>query len=46
MKQEADVAWSRKIKTIQLVSMAAVHELDDVSSNKDSSQRSQKTGST
>jgi hypothetical protein len=40
MKQEAGLAWSRKRKTIQSVNMAAVHELDDVSSNKDSSQRS------
>jgi hypothetical protein len=40
MKQEAGVAWSRKRKTIQSVNVAAVHELDDVSSDKDSSQRS------
>jgi hypothetical protein len=46
MKQEAGVAQSRKRKTIQLVSMDAVHELDDVSSNEDSSQRSRQTGST
>jgi hypothetical protein len=46
MKQEAGVAWSRKRKTIQSVNVAAVHELDDVSSDKDSSQRSQQTGST
>jgi hypothetical protein len=45
MKQEAGVAWSRKRKTIQLVNVAAVHELDDVSNN-DSSQRSRQTGST
>jgi hypothetical protein len=45
MKQEAGVAWSRKRKTIQLVNVAAVHELDDVSSNKDSSQWSQQTRS-
>jgi hypothetical protein len=38
MKQEAGMAQSRKRKTIQLVSMDAVHELDDVSSNEDSSQ--------
>jgi hypothetical protein len=38
MKQEAGVAWSRKRKTIQSVNMAAVHELDNVSSDKDSSQ--------
>jgi hypothetical protein len=41
MKQEAGVAgvaWSRKRKTIQSVNVAAVHELDDVSSNEDSSQ--------
>jgi hypothetical protein len=39
-KQEAGVAgvaWSRKRKTIQSVNVAAVHELDDVSSNEDSS---------
>jgi hypothetical protein len=40
MKQEASVAWSRKRKTIQLVNVAAVHEIDDVSSDEDSSQRS------
>jgi hypothetical protein len=45
MKQEAGVAWSRKRKTIQSVNVAAVHELDDVSSDDDSSQRSQQTGS-
>jgi hypothetical protein len=45
MKQEAGVAGSRKRKTIQLVNMAAVHELDDVSSDGDSSQRSRQTGS-
>jgi hypothetical protein len=33
MKQEADMAWSRKRKTIQLVNVAAVHELDDMSSD-------------
>jgi hypothetical protein len=38
IKQEAGVAWSRKKKTIQSVNMAAVHEIDDVSSDKDSSQ--------
>jgi hypothetical protein len=38
MKQEAGMAQSRKRKTIQLVNVAAVHELDDVSSNEDSSQ--------
>jgi hypothetical protein len=38
MKQEAGMAWSRKRKTIQLVNVAAVHELDDMSSNEDSSQ--------
>jgi hypothetical protein len=43
MKQEAGMAWSRKRKTIQLVNVAAVHELDDVSSDEDSSQRSQQT---
>jgi hypothetical protein len=46
MKQEAGVAWCRKRKTIQLVNVAAVHELDDMSSNDDSSQQSQQTGST
>jgi hypothetical protein len=46
MKQEAGVAWSRKRKAIQLVNVAAVHELDDVSSDDNSSQRSQQTGST
>jgi hypothetical protein len=45
MKQEAGVAWSRKRKTIQLVDVAAVHELDNVSSNKDSSQWSRHAGS-
>jgi hypothetical protein len=38
MKQEAGVAWSRKRKTIQSVNVAAVHELDNVSSDDDSSQ--------
>jgi hypothetical protein len=46
MKQEAGMARSRKRKTIQSVNVAAVHELDDVSSNEDSSQRSRQTGST
>jgi hypothetical protein len=46
MKQEAGVAWSRKRKTIQSVNVAAVHQLDDVSSDQDSSQQSQQTGST
>jgi hypothetical protein len=46
MKQEAGVAWSRKQKTIQSVNVAAVHELDDISSDEDSSQRSRQTGST
>jgi hypothetical protein len=45
MKQEAGVAWSRKRKTIQSVNVAAVHELDDVSSDDNSSQRSWQTGS-
>jgi hypothetical protein len=40
MKQGAGMAQSRKRKTIQLVNMAAVHELDDVSNNEDSSQQS------
>jgi hypothetical protein len=40
MKQEAGMARSRKRKSIQSVNVAAVHELDDVSSNDDSSQRS------
>jgi hypothetical protein len=44
MKQEAGMAWSRKRKTIQSVNMAAVHELDNVSSDEDSSQRSRQTG--
>jgi hypothetical protein len=35
MKQEAGVAWSRKKCTIQLVNVAAVHELDDMSSDED-----------
>jgi hypothetical protein len=38
MKQKAGMAWSRKRKTIQSVNMAAVHELDNVSSDEDSSQ--------
>jgi hypothetical protein len=46
MKQEAGVARSRKRKTIQSVNVAAVHELDDISSNEDSSQQSRQTGST
>jgi hypothetical protein len=46
MKQEAGMAQSRKRKTIQSVNLAAVHELDDVSSDDDSNQRSQQTGST
>jgi hypothetical protein len=46
MKQEAGMARSRKRKTIQSVNVAAVHELDDVSSDDDSSQRSRQTGST
>jgi hypothetical protein len=45
MKQEAGMAWSRKRKTIQLVNVAAVHELDNVNSNEDSSQQSEQTGS-
>jgi hypothetical protein len=45
MKQEAGMARSRKRKEIQSVNVAAVHELDDVSSNEDSSQRSRQTGS-
>jgi hypothetical protein len=40
MKQEAGVAWSRKRKIIQSVNVAAVHELEDVSSDEDSSQQS------
>jgi hypothetical protein len=36
----------QKKKTIQSVNVAAVHELSDVSSNEDTSQRSQQTGST
>jgi hypothetical protein len=46
MKQEAGMARSRKRKTMQSVNMAAVHELDDISSDEDSSQRSRQTGST
>jgi hypothetical protein len=46
MKQEAGVAWSRKRKTIQSVNVAAVHELDDVSSDDECCQRSRQTGST
>jgi hypothetical protein len=46
MKQEAGVEWSRKRKTIQSVNVAALHELDDVSSDDDISQWSQETGST
>jgi hypothetical protein len=46
MKQEAGMAQSRKRKTIQSVNVAAVHDLDDVSSDEDSSQRSRQTGST
>jgi hypothetical protein len=46
MKQEAGMPWSKKRKTIQLVNVAAVHELDDVSSDDDSSQWSRQTGST
>jgi hypothetical protein len=46
MKQEAGMAWSRKRNTMQSVNMAAVHELDDVSSDEDSSQRSRQTRST
>jgi hypothetical protein len=41
-------AWhgAEREKTIQSVNVAAVHELDDVSSDKDTSQQSQQTGST
>jgi hypothetical protein len=46
MKQEAGMAQSRKRKTIQSVNVAAVHELDNVSSDDNSNQRSQQTGST
>jgi hypothetical protein len=45
MKQEAGVAWSRMRKRIQSVNVAAVHELDDISSDEDSSQQSQQTRS-
>ena len=45
MKQEAGMAWSRKRKTIQLVNVAAVHELNDVSRDEDTSQWSWQTGS-
>jgi hypothetical protein len=43
MKQGAGMAWSRKKKTIQLVNVAAVHELDDMSNDEDSSQQRQQT---
>jgi hypothetical protein len=46
IKQEAGMAWSRKRKTIQSVNVAVVHELDDISSDEDSSQQSQQTVST
>jgi hypothetical protein len=46
MKQEAGMAWSKKRKTFQSVNVANVHELDDMSSDKDSSQRSRQAGST
>jgi hypothetical protein len=46
MKQEAGMARSRKRKTIQSVNVAAVHELDNVSSDDNSSQWSRQTGST
>jgi hypothetical protein len=46
MKQEAGMAPSRKRKTIQSVNVAVVHEIDDVSSDEDSSQRSRRTRST
>jgi hypothetical protein len=46
MKQEASMAWSRKRKTIQSVNVAAVLELNDVSSDEDTSQRSPQTRST
>jgi hypothetical protein len=38
MKQEAGMAWNRKRKTIQSVNVADVHELDNVSSDEDTSQ--------
>jgi hypothetical protein len=37
MEQEAGMAWSKKRKTFQSVNIANVHELDDMSSDKDSS---------
>jgi hypothetical protein len=40
MKQQAGMAWSRNRKTIQSVNVAAVHELNAMSSNEDTSQRS------
>jgi hypothetical protein len=43
MKQEAGIAWSTKRKTIQSVNVAALHELDDVSSDEDSSQSMEPT---
>jgi hypothetical protein len=45
MKQEAGMAWSRKRKTIQSVNVAAIHELDDVSSDDDSRQTGSMYGS-
>jgi hypothetical protein len=46
MKQEAGMAWSRKRKTIQSVNVAAVHELNNMSSDEDTSHWRQQTGST
>jgi hypothetical protein len=43
MKEEAGVAQRRKRKAIQLVNVAAVHELDEMSSDEDSSQQSGQT---
>jgi hypothetical protein len=47
-KRNNKQAWheaERGRKTIQLVNIAAVHELDEVSSDKDTSQWSQQIGS-
>ncbi len=46
MWQQVGKVWSKKRKTSQLVDVAAVHELDDVSDDEDISERSGQTGST
>jgi hypothetical protein len=38
MQQQAGEAWSKKRKTIQSVDVAAIHELDDVSDDEDTSE--------